>query len=120
MLAITGMLGWITACWPPNVRTGKPAASNDSPGADRHDLVVEAVELGRHRVRRPQPQPRIPLQGSTNLVDVDVVGMLVRDEDAVGAVEGRVDLAEHAGVDDERAVAVVEADAGVGELRQLH
>ena len=58
-----------------------------------------------------QPQPRAP-------VGRNVVGVLVRDQHGVGAVEGGAHVAEHAGVDDQSAVAVVEADAGMRVLGQ--
>src|SRR5687768_6099667 len=48
-----------------------------------------------------------------------VVGVLVRDHHGVRAVDG-LGLGEAAGVDDEGVAVVLDADAGVAELRDAH
>ena len=102
-------------------RDGEPAGVELLAGLDRADLLAE---LGRQpvrdRTRCEQRQPRVGLQRGADLVRVDVIGVLVRDQDRAGAVECLLDLAERAGIDDQAAVTVVEPDARVRELGQLH
>jgi hypothetical protein len=50
---------------------------------------------------------------------VDVIGMLVRHQDGIDAGE-RLVLAPFSGVDDQDSAGFLEANAGVGELRDLH
>ncbi|GAB7005868.1 hypothetical protein JCM18899A_33410 [Nocardioides sp. AN3] len=48
-----------------------------------------------------------------------MIGVLVRDEDGIGAGEG-LGVGEHAGVEHQRGAVVLEPDAGVAELRDPH
>ena len=88
---------------------------------DRRHLVPELAE-------RPSPRPvartscrrGVVAQRLGDPLTVEVVGVLVGDQDGVRAVQRRIEVGEHARVDHQRAIAVVEADARVPELGQLH
>ena len=73
------------------------------------------TEAGPYSVRRESFS-----SAAAHAVDRDVVGVLVRDQHRRHAVQGLLDLAEHARVDRQVALAVVQAHARVGELGQLH
>ena len=115
-----GMSGWITACSSPCTWTSKPAAVKVSPWPTVCTRPGKAAEIfSATDLQGPDLGGRVGLQGRPQPLLVEVVGVLVRDEDRVRADRG-VLLAEAAGVDDERAPVLLQADAGVRLLRELH
>ena len=86
-------------------------------GRDRDDLLAE-IECGGEIRRCADAQARVGPGGLAHLGDIDVVGMFVSDQHFVSAVKGGVQFGEDARIDHQGVVAVVEANARVGELRQ--
>ena len=88
------------------------------PGAYDGDALGDVGRLlaqqPGHRLDRPDRRV-----GAAQQVGVDVVGVLVGDEDAGGAVE-RLGLAEDPGIEDDDRPVVLDAHAGVTELRDPH
>ena len=79
-------------------------------------LNMPAIAAGAYTAQlRPRPERRA--EGAL----VHVVGVLVRDQDGVGAGDDvRRVRREHTGVDDKRGAILLEDDAGVLVLGQLH
>jgi hypothetical protein len=96
------------------------------PGTDGHDPEARRLEplAGRHAgdidARDVRPSGRI--DGQTRLCEagrLDEIGMFMRDENGVCTDEG-VGLGPFAGIDDEHATVLFEANAGVGVFGDLH
>jgi hypothetical protein len=86
------------------------------PGGDHVQPVgVDVGQQGGGRGVGPDLQVGVPRE----LVNVEVVGVLVGDQDGLRAVQ-RLLLAERAGVDHERPVALLQPDEGVGVLEDPH
>ena len=91
--------------------------------ADRGEFSVERRHLRQlvDDVSRTPDLEILVLRGSgRESFDVNVVRVLVGDEHRVDPAECVVNLTEHARVDDEPAITVLQAHAGMGELRHLH
>jgi hypothetical protein len=54
------------------------------------------------------------------LVRVHVIGVLVGEENRISTVEGLLELAPHAGIDDDHRSLMLDPKAGVGKLGHPH
>ena len=87
----------------------------------RDHLLAEIGELAGHRRRRPDPQPRVAPQGRAAAASTSTwSGCSWVISTASAPSRAASTSLNDAGVDDQRAVTVVEADAGVGVLGELH